>query len=119
MCSSHLGVDPGVTRALGQILVNDSSAKELDNSGPRTLKLSAWPGLNKIEAHLLSGAVHDGFWRFDFGSSPSFQPGSIKVESGEIIAAGPRSVVFKIGKSTTPLRFEFFVRGPRRSNPPQ
>jgi hypothetical protein len=38
-----------------------------------------------------------GFWRFEFSGAPSFVSGSIKVQSGQVIAISANTVVFRLG----------------------
>ena len=61
-----------------------------------------------IEARLLSAAAEEGRWRFDFRGSPGFVPGSLRVDSGDVLTLDRESVVFRVtGQPGPPIRFRF------------
>jgi hypothetical protein len=96
----------------GRLVVNDSILIPIDSSSPRTLQSRGRPGQNRFEAAVDSEVTADGSWRFDFSASRHFKPGSLHVESGEVLALDGRSVVFAVRRGGPPLRFTLELDGP-------
>ena len=96
---TFLDLEPYDGRSRGRIVFNDSEASEITNSGPVVHRVSAREGENRVEAQLLaSGTRSRGFWRFDFGGSRRFVPGSLQVDSGQVYAQDERSITFSSGR---------------------
>jgi uncharacterized repeat protein (TIGR01451 family) len=103
--TSHLQVPPGDGSVRGQIVLNRSQLDETDNSAPRRHRFKGQEGKNIIEANVMSGLPGEGQWIFDLSSTPHFVPGSIKVQSGQVIAQGPDRVVFRVRSPGERIRF--------------
>ncbi len=103
--TSHLQVPPGDGSVRGQVVLNRSQLDETDNSAPRRHRFKGQEGKNVIEANLMSGLPGEGQWVFDLSAMPHFVPGSIKVQSGQVIAQGPDRVVFRVSSPGERIRF--------------
>lgn len=109
---TFLDIEPYNGRSRGRIVFNDSESSEVTNSSPVVHHIAARAGQNRVEAQLLaSGATSRGFWRFDFGASPRFVPGSLRVDSGQVYAQDDRSITFAIGDGSS-VRFRYDVANP-------
>jgi len=102
-----LGLDPsdrGEVLAGGQAFV-------VDNGAPATLHFDVvGPGESVIEAFLVASSGRSGTWRFDLSGTGGFVPGSILVESGEVLTLESRAVVFRVsGVAGERSRFRFRV----------
>ena len=53
-------------------------------------------GENRIEAQLVQGSGRPGTWRFELGSTASFEAGSLRVIAGEVAQITGDAVVFRL-----------------------
>lgn len=90
-------------RVRGQLIVNDSSFIEVDNGGPRTIHTDGRPGRNRFRGSLTSD--RSGRWRFDFAGTARFVPGSIRVESGQVLTLEASAVEFRVDESNQAVSF--------------
>jgi hypothetical protein len=97
--------------------VNGGSYQVTDNAGDFAYTARVQEGLNRIETRLELPAGSSGFWRFDFGGSPEFVAGSLRVESGQILSQDGASIVFGVGRGSSAPRFTFEVGEGRRMSP--
>jgi PKD repeat protein len=105
--TSALELPPG---ANGQIAVNQSETLALAAPAPQKLRLRGRSGENLVEGRLLSEASGGGQWRFDFRDAEGFLPGSLRVDSGDVLSLEATSLVFRVtGKPGPPIRFRFRV----------
>jgi len=75
---------------------------------PQRHRARARPGENVVEGRLLSEAGEPGQWRFDFRGTSRFVPGSLRVDSGDVLTLDGQSVVFRVtGKPGPAIRFRF------------
>jgi PKD domain len=94
--------------ANAQIGINESENLSEVGPSPQRHRTRGRSGENVIEARLLSEAAEEGRWRFDFRGSPGFVPGSLRVDSGDVLSLDRESVVFRVtGKPGPPIRFRF------------
>jgi hypothetical protein len=114
---SSIAVEPRSGQVRGQILVNGGSFQETDNSGDFAYAAPVREGLNRIETRLDIPTGSSGFWRFDFGASRDFVPGSIRVELGQVVSQDGATILFAVGRRAPPPRFTFEVGEGRRSPP--
>ena len=99
---------PEETGVRAQLSLNDSATVETAPPSPERHRVRARAGENVVDGRLLSEASAPGRWRFDFGTTPNFVPGSIRVDSGQVLAMDSHSVVFRLsGKSGPFVRFRF------------
>jgi uncharacterized repeat protein (TIGR01451 family) len=112
---SRMEVEPGRGAARGHIVLNGSVFQETDSSGEFVYTARAREGVNRIEtqADLSEGA--SGSWRFDFGGSRDFVPGSLRVEAGRVVAQDGFSITFGLGSGTGAPRFTFQMGEGRRA----
>jgi hypothetical protein len=94
--------EPGVR---AQLLVNGEALGPADAAQTQQHRFKAKAGENTVEAYL-SGGEAEGTWRFDFSSAERFAPGSIRVDSGQVVSLDGRSVVFRVGES---IKFGFHI----------
>jgi hypothetical protein len=104
---STLDVRPLDGRIRGRITLNDAASEETSNSGPRAHRLRAQPGENRAEIQVELGKSDSGTWRFDFSTTRAFEPGSVRVQSGQVIAQDASSITFSLRGGATSLRFAF------------
>jgi hypothetical protein len=110
-------VEPRSGQIRGQILVNGGSFQATDNSGDFAYTARVREGLNRIETRLDLSPGSSGFWRFDFGASQAFVSGSLRVESGQVLAQDGASLVFAVGRGAPAPRFTFEAGEGRRIPP--
>ena len=106
--TSFLSVPPFDGHARGFVTLNNVRTFNTNNSTPSNHAAQGRLGENEVEAYLATPTDTPGSWRFDFSGADGFVAGSIKVQSGQIIARDSRSVVFRL--SGTPgerVKFTF------------
>jgi PKD repeat protein len=106
--TSHLEMarDSTVVRAL--MRVNAVAIETTSSPAPRPHQFRGRHGENVIEGSLLAQAPGPGRWRFDFARTEGFVPGSLQVDSGQVLSLDRQSVVFRVtGEPGAPLRFNF------------
>ena len=94
----------------GRILVNDGAPVETDNSGPQTYHAKLKGGENRFEASFLPTGSIEGTWRFDFLDAENVIPGSLRTESGRVLAIDGSTIVFAVGPKESVVRFSIRVR---------
>ena len=104
--TSRLDVPPPNGSVRGQVLLNGTQLDQTDNSAPFRHHLKGQKGKNTVDARVVSG-TGEGRWVFNFSGAPNFVPGSLAVESGQVIARGSERVVFRVGPSGAPIRFRY------------
>ncbi len=93
-------------RVRGQVLLNGTQLDQTDNSAPFRHHLKGQKGKNTVDARVISG-TGEGRWVFNFSGAPNFVPGSLAVESGQVISRGSARIVFRVGPSGAPIRFRY------------
>ncbi len=94
--------------ASAQIALNESETVSSAAPAPQRHRVRGRSGENVIEARLLSESSEGGRWSFDFRGTSRFVPGSLRVDSGDVLALSGESVVFRVtGKPGAPIRFRF------------
>jgi hypothetical protein len=83
-----------VPGARGHVLLNGVLLPP-PGSGDSTWTVSAVDGQNRLEAQILD-AGRAGTWRFDLSGIPGMERGSLRVLTGQAIAVGPDSIVFRL-----------------------
>jgi hypothetical protein len=102
---SVLELPPG---ANGQIALNDAETVAALSPSPQQHRLRGRGGENVVEGRLLSEGSEPGLWKFDFRGAPDFVAGSLRVDSGDVVALDGERVVFRVtGKPGPPIRFRF------------
>ena len=107
---SFLDIKPHDGRTQGRIVINDSLAREITNSGVRVLRLEMTRGENLLEARFSPSDPRSGFWRIDFSASAEFVSGSIRVLSGQAISVDANSAIFRVGHDSPPVRFTYELK---------
>jgi hypothetical protein len=103
--TSQLELPPGTS---AQIALNDAQTVAAVAPALQRHRSPARSGENVVEGRLLSEASEPGQWRFDFRGPSRFVPGSLRVDSEEVLALDSHSVVFRVtGKPGSPIRFRF------------
>ena len=82
-----------VAGARGQVMLNGVVLSAPD-AGTTSWTVTPAVGENRLEARILA-AGKPGIWRFDLSGIPRLERGSLRVLSGEVVAVGPDSVVFR------------------------
>jgi PKD repeat protein len=104
---SHLELPEG---ASAQVSVNETDMIASVAGSPQQYRAGAREGENLFDGRLLAPARGPGRWHFDFTRTSGFVPGSIRVESGDVLAVETHRVVFRVDSdSTAPIRFRFRV----------
>ena len=104
--TSRLDVPPPNGSVRGQVLLNGTQLDQTDNSAPFRHHLKGQKGKNTVHARVVSG-TGEGRWVFNFSGAPNFVPGSLAVESGQVISRGSARIVFRVGPSGAPIRFRY------------
>jgi hypothetical protein len=94
--SSYLSVAPFDGSVRGQVMINSMRMFQTDSSTPFVHHVDAKAGENTVESFTTTPMDKPGSWRFDFADADGFVPGSIKVQSGKVIAINPNFVVFRL-----------------------
>lgn len=103
--TSQLELSPGTS---AQIALNEAETVATVAPAPQRHRARARSGENVVEGRLLSEAAEPGQWKFDFRGASRFVPGSLRVDSGEVLTIDGHSVVFRVtGKPGPPIRFRF------------
>jgi hypothetical protein len=98
-----------VAEGEGQVVINGRVSSAV-RPGIAALTAEARAGANRVEAVLVSGAGRHGTWRFDFGGSAVFRPGSLRVVAGTIVLVTGEAVVFRLqGRPGERVVFTFEV----------
>ncbi len=106
--TSHLELGKGNQNQRAQIYLNNSTAETTSVTTPQQHHLPARPGENIVEARLLTQPTTPGRWHFNFHTTRNLIPGSLKIESGEVLTLDQRRAVFRIpAQATTVIRFRF------------
>ncbi len=94
--------------ASAQISLNESETVAAAAPAPQRHRVRGRSGENVVEARLLSESSEGGRWSFDFRGTSNFVRGSLRVDSGDVLALSGESVVFRVtGKPGPPIRFRF------------
>jgi hypothetical protein len=106
--NSSLRVPPFDGTVQGRVLLNGSTVDATDSSGPFQHQFMGQPGMNTVEAYTTVSFAGDGFWRFDLTSTEGVVDGSLRVEHGQVLSFGERSIVFRLsGTSGERVRFTY------------
>jgi len=106
--ASFLEVGSAESAPLAHLLVNGAALQAAESAVTVRHPLTGQPGENTIEASLSSSAAAQGLWRFDFSATDRFTPGSIQVESGQVVSLDGSSIVFRLGGGGHDrIRFKF------------
>lgn len=89
--SSQLDVAGGS----GQVVLNNTAAA-FAAAGRSNGLAEGRSGTNRVEAQLVEATGKPGTWRFDFGATPSFRVGSLRVVAGEVAAVTGDAVTFRL-----------------------
>jgi hypothetical protein len=99
--------DLAVPGGRGQLVLNEASLS-FPGAGRSMAQGRTRRGENRIEAQLVEG-TGPGTWRFELGGLPDYQPGSLRVLSGEAVTVGTDSIEFRL-KGTPGERVSFTFR---------
>ncbi len=92
----------------GQISLNATEIVATVAPAPQRYRLRAYAQENVVDARLLTRPNGPGRWQFDFSNSQGFVPGSLRVDSGQVLSLDNRRVVFRVGEGAgPPIRFRF------------
>jgi hypothetical protein len=94
--TSSFRLPPARERLEGHIVHNGTQVDITDNSSPHVHRMSGKKGWNTVEGYLASPSERTVFWRFDFAASDHFKPGSIQVETGNVVSLNHHSVVLRL-----------------------
>jgi len=84
-----------VAGASGQVVLNNTSTV-FSAAGRSNGVAEGRRGPNRVEAQLVEGTGKPGIWRFEFGATPSFKVGSLRVVAGEVAAVTGDAVTFRL-----------------------
>jgi hypothetical protein len=96
---------PGPIQA--SIEMNGLGISTTHGGGPSRLRMKPQPGPNVLAGYAAASDLEGALWKLDFSQTEGFVPGSITVESGEVIMASAHGVVFRLAGSETRIRFRF------------
>ena len=84
-----------VAGALGQVVVNNASTA-FSGAGRSSAVAEGRKGPNRMEAQLVEATGKPGTWRFEFGETPSFKAGSLRIVAGDVVAVTGNAVTFRL-----------------------
>jgi PKD domain len=105
--TSELELPAGASAAIS---INDSETVTLTAPSPREQRVPAHGGENVVSGRVLAGGegASPGRWRFDFRNAPNFVPGSLQVDSGQVLTLDRYGVVFQLTSDPrSGVRFRF------------
>ncbi len=105
--TSHLDLPPGDGSVRTRVQLNDGRIDTTDNAAPFQHALRGREGGNTIEASLIGQPAAEGRWRFDFSNTAGLEPGSLRIDSGDVVSTSSDSVVFRVHQSGQRIRFRF------------
>ena len=109
---SSLELQPQDNGAKGFVRFNDAPDAAAIVGAPQQFLVPGRGGENVVEANLRGGPASSGQWRFDFRGTDGFEPGSLRVDSGRVLAVDGQSVVFQVrGSQSPPIRFRYRLAG--------
>ena len=92
----------------GTLEFNGTTNHTTISGHPKRYAFPAKQGTNVVEAYFSSSDFAAGSWSFGLGDSTYFEPGSVVVESGNIISVNSNRIVIQL--SGRPERFRFRFR---------
>ena len=108
MFTSELELPEGNEGIRARVSINNAGVVTTTAAVRQQHRLRGRSGENVIEGRLVSEASGPGRWRFDFSGAANFVAGSLRVDSGQVLAVDSHSVVFRLtGKSGPFVRFRF------------
>ena len=107
---STLELPPGDGTTQTQLTFNEARTVVTDNSGPSSHDVPGRTGDNVVEGFVTRNPAAAGVWRFDFRGAPGFEAGSIRVETGTVVAAGSHEVVFRVAPGARRVKFHYRLR---------
>jgi hypothetical protein len=84
-----------VAGASGQVVLNSASTA-FSAAGRSSAVAEGRKGQNRVEAQLVEATGKPGTWRFEFGATPSFRAGSLRVVAGDVAAVTADAVTFRL-----------------------
>jgi hypothetical protein len=84
-----------VPDASGQVVVNGTTAV-FAGPGQSTALAIGRRGENRVEAQLVQASGRPGLWRFEFGTTASLEPGSLRVIAGQAALVTADAIVFRM-----------------------
>lgn len=94
----------------GQIVLNQTTAVQVVSGARRIHHYQVVESQIRVDGTVNTDLRTRGHWRFEFGGSPAFLPGSIKVLSGEVLSLAGTSVVFAVHSDAAPVQFTFELK---------
>ncbi len=89
------------------IEMNGLSLSPPTGRGQSLHRMTPQPGTNVVTLYAASRELEGALWKIDYSRTEGFVPGSISVDSGEVVSSSPRAVTFRLAGSETRIRFRF------------
>lgn len=106
--TSALELPEGRDVPRAQLSINE--ADSVTTAATQQVSLRARRGENVVEGRVVSGETEPGQWRLDFSRASGFVAGSLRVDTGQVLALDGYSVVFRLpGTPGTLVRFRFRI----------
>jgi hypothetical protein len=96
---------PGQVQA--SIEMNGLGTSATRGGGPSRHRMKPQPGPNVLAGYAAAPDLEGALWKLDFSQTEGFVPGSIAVETGDVVSAATHIVVFRLAGSETRIRFRF------------
>jgi hypothetical protein len=94
-----------------QVVSNGNQIDVTDNATSYRHNLNGRVGTNTIEATITSAPPIPALWQLDFSGSEHFVPGSLRIESGQVMMQAGRSVVLRLtGTPGEHIRLTFILK---------
>ena len=89
------------------IEMNGLGTATTQGAGPSRHRMKPQPGPNVVAGYAAAADLEGALWKLDFSQTEGFVPGSIAVESGDVVSAASHAVVFRLAGIETRIGFRF------------
>jgi hypothetical protein len=97
--------------SLGRMIVNGTQLQPIAGAFPTAYQVAVGRGVVRIEAEVLNEIAPGSLLELDFSASEHIVPGSLRPESGAVVSADQRRIVFRLdGGRGESLRFRLEAR---------
>jgi hypothetical protein len=91
------------------IELNGLGTSPVSGRGPSRHAVKPQPGENVLAGYAAAAHLDGALWKIDFSQTEGFVPGSLDVESGDVISASAHSVAFRLTGSESRIRLRFRI----------
>jgi hypothetical protein len=93
--------------ARGQIAIEGGQSYSVSGKAPSTVRYSGRSGRNTLDVTLTSDASAPVLWRLDFSGAQGYQPGSLRLLSGQEVSRDAYSIVIRLAGAGARASIEY------------